>query len=458
MFSLTQKPLGLNIFPQILNQEIINFTIISLEIKPVKILYKSMTSKNPQRNNIIHPKTPDGRIKSIIPDDLTEASKLHQKQCKFWKFGKCNWGWGCRFLHGNSLSDDPRRVEYHGPPIDFTQFPRLAHFSPQINISSPLHSEDQSRVKTLRKPIVEIISESKNYFQTYLIIKDNLLLNGIDIYQNIEFLILSNEEVKLRLEKKLSDYIIFIEGINISVYPNSEILNTKNLCSFILKDWKFKNDDLNSDQIELLTNIELENIIKRLTHIENIESTISTLQDETSDALISFYTETCKFKESNLISLKTKLLNYFSKLNLANSIISDLPIYNKTNFIQGTIINTPLIPSTQGLSWCIQKVLCYITGKGLTQLHMCIYQINKLLNDVNPPNNNFINQINLQSGCLNPISLCPPNISNICSDENIPIQETGKKIEPAISVDMSTSYSVSFRDNQNRNFNPFNKF
>ncbi|KAJ6248964.1 zinc finger ccch domain protein-related [Anaeramoeba flamelloides] len=46
--------------------------------------------------------------------------RLYTVPCKYWKTGNCKMGEHCRFLHGENLSDDPRRPEYTGPPVYIT--------------------------------------------------------------------------------------------------------------------------------------------------------------------------------------------------------------------------------------------------------------------------------------------------------------------------------------------------
>lgn len=400
------------------------------------------------------PRTPDPRVRIPVQDDATEAAKLHQKACKFWKFGKCNWGWGCRFLHGSTHAEDPRRPEYRGPAIDFTQFPRPIVSSPHFNMSSPLHADDQSRVKALRNPVVDVVLSGPAVIPAATQLRDTLLRNNCDVINLPEQAkYLTAADIQARYMQNLSDYIVFIDLSGITVYPGSEMVSPANAADYIHDNWDIQNNNLNLEQLELLTTSELEGIITKLTTLDNIETSVASLQNDTADAISSISTASCKYKRPELIELRMRLYAFFARLNLANSIISDMPIYASQSGQGGMVVSFMPQPPT-GLSAATQKVLIYMIGRWLSQIHMCIAHVNRMLGELQPGTSCFAVPGPTSPG-MHPTPLCAPVCAAICGEERAPRIEFGRRLEPEVAVEMPTQYSISFRDSFDTGFSPF---
>jgi len=401
-----------------------------------------------------HPKTPDPRVKASPQEDSKELVNLHQRPCKFWGVGKCNWGWGCRFLHGNSFADDPRRPEYRGPAVDFTVFPRPIISSPAFSSSPPMHTDDQTRVKTLRSPVAEIIMSNSNLALTFNSVKESLLANGVDLFIQKEPLIMALQDARTRLEKHFSDYLIYIDVSGIVVFPEIDTANVTLLPLLLTRHWSSLNNNLSIEQTELMTAPEIIAIISKLTRLESIDGTISSFQDETSKAIVSHSTESCKFTEAMIENLKERMGVFFSKLSSANSMISDMPVFASDSHRQGRLIPHPSSVPIIGLSIFLQRTLLNVTARGLTQIHMCLSHVNKMIGKQQSSNSCYTTP-SLTSSCMHPISLIAPVVNSLCSDDKILLTEGGKSIEPDVSVDMGTHYTVSFRDPYRSGYNQF---
>ena len=213
-------------------------------------------------------------------------------------------------MHGSVPEEDPRRAEYRGAPVDFTQFPRPIVSSPHFAASPSYHVEDQSRVKKFRKPVVSFAISNLSLKVQISNLKEILLTSCIDILSN-ELQTMTTNEVKDLFKgddpKKVpqSDYIAYIDLSGITLYPDEIPVNSANINMVIQSSWEMKNLNLSLEQLELLTSSELEKLIMKITGdlFENIEETIATLQNETSDAIASSMTSNCKFSTADLQTL-----------------------------------------------------------------------------------------------------------------------------------------------------------
>lgn len=408
------------------------------------------------------PNRQDPRAKPSPVEEIVDSPKLHQVQCKFWKIGKCNWGWGCRFLHGPSVTDDPRRPEYRGPAVDFTQFPRPmagGHFSPQ----SPLHTDDQSRVNQIRKPVVEIIISNSQGMRIAQDLKTRFFNSAINVLcsssdGNIKYQMMSSEQVAARHEQGESDFIVFVEATAIRLFPGEQQVTVASCCDVIKRKWDVMNNNLTAEELELMTREELEEIIARLTTLDNISAQVCKLQNDTANAMASLSLSADRqTQEKPLGELRTELSTFFGKLNLANSVISDLPLNNSSAGGRGKAV-TVCEPITPSLSLPVQKVLSYMMGQFLTQIHVCLAHVSRMIGDfvVNPAS--FSTAISTTS--LHPTPLSAVCVCSVCDDDAPAARgmEFGRRLEPEVTAKMSTGYSVSFRDHQGMDTNPFNQF
>jgi hypothetical protein len=416
-----------------------------------------------QKGVIKQVRTPDPRMRQQQEEDPSDPSRLHQNPCKFWKIGKCNWGWSCRFLHGAVPEEDPRRSEYRGAPVDFTQFPRPILYSPHFSSAQSFHVEDQSRTKQYRKPVVMFAVSEQSVKVQISKIKDSLIASGVDILAS-DFNTMTTDEVKEACDtdshatKLKFDYIVYVDLFGITLYPDGVSVKLTNIGAVIQNSWDMRNVNLGLEELELLTYQEFERIILKLAPdlFENIEETIIALQNETSDAISSMTTQNCQFSNENLQALRTKLQQFFAKLNMANSVIADLPIYIKNEPITGqTVRFCP--PPPGGLSGSAQKVLSYMIGKSLSQIHMCLSHVNKLLNEFSQSRITFAPPVPTSPG-IHPTPLCVPVCSTICGESITDKSELGRKLEPEVVVDSSAKYSLSFRNRFDTGFSPFGPY
>lgn len=401
-------------------------------------------------------KTPDPRNQNGQQQGRGNGDfpKLNLTPCKFWKLGKCDWGWSCRFLHGDSVEDDPRRPEYCGPPIDFTQFPRPVISSPHYSAQSPLHAEDQSRVKPFRNPVVEIILANSSMLSQMTRIRETLNNNCIDTLQSSDSY-MSIDQAKNRLELEQSDYIVFADPTGMLILPDSIQCNIASMSQIINTNWYAKYNNFSLEQLELLTNQELEQVILKIAPdiLDNIDETIVNLQNSTADAIASVSTNSCAANSKELTEVKRKLQEFFAQLNLVNTIIADMPIYMNVEPQLGRTVSVKG-QNPGGLSSSAQKVLSFIMGRSLSQIHTCIHQINRLLNCVVPPKTIFASP-DIKSPGFHPSPLTAPLCSSICGEEVKPRIEYGRRLEPDVTVDIPTQYTISFRSRMNAGNSPF---
>lgn len=440
-------------------------------------------SKNKKRHN----NKPLDQKPPIGPhDDLSESSKLRMTQCKFWKFGKCNWGWGCRFLHGNTLSDDPRRPEYRGPPVDFTQFPR------PVLTSSPsfFHSEEQLRSKPIRNPVVQISISNENCTKFASTMKELLLRNNIDVLQEPNFQILTHETATSTINQHKVDFIMFIDTNVILMLSSTDSGTTDSVSvqhqlvvEWIHRHWRSMNNNFSAEELELMTTNNFESLIKQLvgqsTNLEDFTPTVSKFQEQVRCAIASQEFESCKTQSSDLIQLRTEISTFFSKLNIAYSIITDYTTYGNSQPLPGTKVSvTPEKPN--GISVPLQKVLLFLLGQIMTQIHICLASINKLLGEgLNPSSVPFAIASGMSPGIISS-PFCFVDCTSLISTSNtekgnemspgagklssspstnpkVTVEyNTGRRIapiEPEISVDVRSPYTLSFRDTQDTNSN-----
>lgn len=122
-------------------------------------------------------------------------------------------------------------------------------------------------------------------------------------------------------------------------------------------------------------------LINKLTSLDKIDSTINSLLDETSDALSSVSSINCQFPQQALQALNSKLTSFFAKLSLSNSIITDKPTYSLVDPKMGNLVSATT-SEPDGLSFELQKYLCFILSQYLTQIHSCLFYVHKLLDTI----------------------------------------------------------------------------
>ena len=403
------------------------------------------------------PKAVDAMQFGAQPDDLHETSKLHLKTCKFWKSGRCNWGWGCRFLHGDFLNEDPRRPEYRGKPIDFTKFPR------PFNANSPPHSHFEKR-PPLRAPVVEIGISDISLEKVGFAIKDQLLRGSINVLQtqiNNKFNVITHDLVNEKLSSNGADFFIFIDTNAFILFPGNANVQQHSICEWIRHKWNSKNNNLSPDEIELLTLDNLEEKIKQIsgpqTGLDDIASKISSFQDQVNVINASQEFQESQIPQQNIMKLRLDLANFFGKLNLANSIIADYQLFgNSFNNSRGEIVSS-IPPKPIGISTPLQKALIYMVGQFLTQIHVCLYYINKILGEDNN-NPSLYSIVSSASQCMHPSPYCFADFGSISNDdvknqEDIMPNTTIGVIEMDVSVNNMMQYNVSFRNGADPMFN-----
>ena len=325
-----------------------------------------------------------------------------------------------------------------------------------------MHTDDQSRVKQIRNPLVEIMISGNESVQGAKRVKEMCLRNNIDVllYRgglNEEFPTMSLDDAKQRVLLKMSDFVIFIESNNIVLLPEAVAINQNNMTDVIHRRWDSMNNNLSPEQIELMSVSDLENVISRLTSLDNISATVNDLQNEAANILTSFSLADCKVQNPQIVAFRQKLLTFFGKLNLANSVIADMPLYSNSTLIPGTILQG-FMPPPNGLSPPMQRVLSYLIGTYLTQIHVCLSQMNKLLNEYSAAPTVFATASS-NPNAVHPTPLCALPFSLICTDDfQRQRMEYGRRIEPDANVDMQNMYSITFRESNGFYSNPLNQF
>ena len=103
------------------------------------------------------------------------------------------------------------------------------------------------------------------------------------------------------------------------------------LVEWIHRHWRTMNNNLTLDEIELMTTNNLEALIKQLpsqsVNIDDFTPTISRFQEQVRCAIASQEFESIKIKPADLIQLRAEIFAFFSKLNSAYSLITDLKTY-----------------------------------------------------------------------------------------------------------------------------------
>lgn len=382
------------------------------------------------------PMTPDPHGGNT--DKISSTSRLHMRQCNFWKFGKCNWGWSCRYLHGNSLQDDPRRPEYRGNAVDFTVFPRPVQMSPRFfgTYGNNIHVEDATKLIQLRNPVVDVVCIDDSDCELVGTIKELLIKNGIDVLINDKNK-MSRDEIKQRVEDEIADYVVLAGAISIIIFPQGINIEKGKLPDYIMKNWETRNNNLTPNQIELLTRAEIEKILSKLINMQNILSTIYEFQDKVSEAMASMESEDCKITQQKLEDYRYEILLFFGKLNQGNSIISDSLIYSNEKVKKDGAYVQILPQCTFGISLALQKVLSLFIANSLTQIHICLCHINQMTNKYVPKPNNFASP---KPTTMYQSPFCFMECSSLLADENNSNQQ--KMID---SDDVKSNYSVSFR-------------
>ncbi|KAH0791026.1 hypothetical protein GPJ56_005161 [Histomonas meleagridis] len=389
---------------------------------------------------------PNPRVRTA-PDRTTSTSRLHLRQCNFWKYGKCNWGWSCRYLHGNTLADDPRRPEYRGPPVDFTQYPRPLPTSPRFNYSpGNFHADDASKMVALRNAVVEIVWTNETDRKFGKSTQELLLRNSIDVLQRDSHLV-NPDQLNDMIEQKDSDFIIYIDNSVINIYPQGIAVQQSKLVDYIHRHWDEESNNLSPDQIELLTNSDIENITTKLTNTEHISSLIQDFQDKVSEALASMHSAENQIPKQKLEDYRYEFSVLFGKLNLANSTIADSIIYTPQERFKGTIVmNRPEPP--KGISIYLQRTVSYFIAQSLTQVHLCLYHVNQMIGCLTTKGPMFAIP---QSGstCVHPSPFCFMECFSLLANEDRNGNDFAQRInaiEPdSGSVDVTPNYTLSFR-------------
>jgi hypothetical protein len=134
--------------------------------------------------------------------------------------------------------------------------------------------------------------------------------------------------------------------------------------------------------LDLCSSDEIEKLIFNLSNVDKIGVTTSALMDETSDAISSSATVGCLHSSQMLNTFLSRLSQFFSKLCLANSIITDKPTYD-SNFepIDGRVVSHSG-PYSDGLSSEVKKFLSFILSQYMTQMHTCLFNVHRLMDKV----------------------------------------------------------------------------
>jgi hypothetical protein len=318
--------------------------------------------------------------------------------------------------------------------------------------------DDQSRVKSTRNPIVEIVKANREAEQTAAAIRELCLRNSIDVLAELsDPSPLSPDEVRALTAEKSSDFIIYVDVATLTLFPYELPVTQHNLFNIIHAKWALLTCNLSTDQLELMSSGELEEVITRLTMLEAISTTVCDLQNETLAMLASLSLTGCRAQPQQMAQLRQKLTGFFGKLNLAHSVVADLPLYEPARVVEGRIVDDTQ-PMPGGLSLATQRMLSYIIGQHLTQIHMCLSHVNKMMGEFNcTPVAGFALAV-ASSPSLHPTPLCPPDAASICSEEGPRARQDGRRGESEVALESRTPYALSFREGHGLDTDPFNQF
>jgi hypothetical protein len=265
------------------------------------------------------------------------------------------------------------------------------------------------------------------------------------------------DEVKSLSAEKISDFIIYVDVATLTLFPLEQTVTQHHLFNIMHAKWALQTCNLSVDQIELMSSAELEEVITRLTNLDSISSTVCDLQNETANLLASLSLAGSRPQSQQMGQLRQRLTGFFGKLNLAHSVVADLPLYASARPIEGRIVaDTPPIPD--GLSLPVQRMLSYIIGQHLTQIHMCLSHVNKMMGEFNcTPVAGFALAV-ASSPSLHPTPLCPPDAAAICSEEGPRVRQDGRRGEPEVALESRTPYALSFREGHGLDTDPFSQF
>jgi hypothetical protein len=144
---------------------------------------------------------------------------------------------------------------------------------------------------------------------------------------------------QVRPLEKTSDFILYVVVATLTLFPDELSVTQHNLFNIIHAKWNLLTCNLAIDQIELMSSPELEELITRLTMLDAISSTTCDLQNETASMLASLSLAECRAQTHQMVQLRQKLTSFFGKLNLAHSIVADLPLYASARPMDGRIID-----------------------------------------------------------------------------------------------------------------------
>jgi hypothetical protein len=269
--------------------------------------------------------------------------------------------------------------------------------------------------------------------------------------------VLAPDDVVEVLAEQSSDFVLLVDVGGAALHPGGVSVTHHNFFNVVHRKWDNMIYNFAIDQIELLTMPEFEAIIAKLTNLDNIPATISELQNETANALASLSLVDCKTQPVQLIQLRQKLAHFFGRLSLAHSIVTDLPLYSPVRQPQGAVVEVAQ-PPPNGLSLPLHRMLAYLLGRNLTQVHVCISHINKMLGEFTHTPTTSFTLVTPGSASLHGSPLCAPDAASICGEESPRMRADYGRTEPDVTLEVRTPYSISFREGSGLDTNPFSQF
>jgi hypothetical protein len=305
---------------------------------------------------------------------------------------------------------------------------------------------------------VEIVIANAQAAQKAAVFRDLCLRNGIDVLADFSPPEpVSVDEIPSLLDEKLSDYILLVDIGSAMLYPDEVQVTQHNFSNIIHSKWDRLNYNLTVEQIELISLPEFEQIITKLTPLENIPNTVGELQNETANVLASLSLNGCRAQPGQLFQLRQNLIRFFARLSLAHSIITDLPLYSPVKATTGFVLEAPQ-PPPSGLSLPMQRMLSYLLERNLTQIHVCLSHVNKMLGEFTHTPATCFTLVAPGSASLHPSPLCAPDAASVCNEESPRMRsDYARGPEPEVTLEVRTPYSISFREGNGLDTSPFSR-
>jgi hypothetical protein len=264
------------------------------------------------------------------------------------------------------------------------------------------------------------------------------------------------DQVKELVAEKSSDFVLYVDVASLLLYPDELPVTQHSVFNIIHTRWGLQTCNLSADQLELLSSREIEGIIGRLAGLEGVAAAVCDLQNETANMLASLSLGGCRAQPPQMGQHRQRLAAFFGRLNLAHSVVADLPIYTAGPAGDGVVVDEQMPPPC-GMSVAAQRMISFVLGQHLTQVHMCLSHVNRMLGEFHYTPGAGFPLASISAAALHPTPLCPPEAAAICGDEAPKGRaDAARRVEP--EAPETRAYALSFRERNGLDTNPFSQF